>query len=209
MEPGGRRPAPRTLRALQQFINTYNIEREHLGLRTDEFASPADLRRWLVGQGLLRRNAHVRTTELSRAVEVREALRRLALAHNRMPADPAAVSILNRLARHAPLVIRFGPDGTMRLEPLAAGAVGALGRLLAAALTAQIEGAWDRLKACRRCHWAFYDRSKNRSGMWCAMSICGNRVKARTYRAHHRRAARPPASSRGSDRGGTRVTRRR
>ncbi len=186
MEPGGRRAAPRTLRPLQQFINTYNIEREHIGLRMDEFASPADLRRWLAGQGLLRRNARVRASEFRRALEVREALRRLVLAHNRGPVDPAAVTILNRLVRHAHLVIRFRRDGTMRLESDAPGVVGALGRLLAAAFTGQIEGTWDRLKACRRCRWAFYDHSKNRSGAWCVMSICGNRVKAQTYRALHR-----------------------
>ena len=186
MEPGGRRPAPRTLRTLQQFINTYNIEREHIGLRTDEFVSPADLRRWLVEQGLLRRNTRVRKSELTEALEVREAFRQLALAHNNMPPDPRAVTILNRLARKAHLVVRVRRDGAMRVDPHAAGTVGALGRLLAAALTAQIDGTWERLKACRRCHWTFYDRSKNRSGRWCVMSICGNRVKARTYRAHHR-----------------------
>ena len=196
MEPGGRRPAPRTLRPLQEFINTYNMEREHLGLRKDEFGSPADLRRWLAERGLLRGNARVRESDRRRALEVRAALRRLMLAHNGMPAHTADVTILNGLARQARLVIRFRRDGTMRLEPVTAGAVGALGRLLAAALTAQIDGTWERLKACRRCHWAFYDHSKNRSGRWCVMSICGNRVKAQTYRAHHHGSTRGRASSR-------------
>ena len=190
MEPGGRRPAPRTLRPLQQFINTYNIERHHLGLRQDEFVSPADLRRWLVGQGLLRGETRVGESDLRRALEVREALRRLVLAHNRSPAHSSDVRILDRLARDARLVLHFRRDGTMRLEPAAAGVIGALGRLLAAALTAQFDGTWERLKACRRCHWTFYDHSKNRSGRWCVMSICGNRVKAQTYRTLHRAATR-------------------
>jgi len=196
MEPGGRRPAPRTLRPLQEFINTYNMERERLGLRRDEFESPVDLRRWLAEQGLLRGNARVRESDRRHALEVRAALRRLALAHNGTPAHSADITILNRLARQARLVIRFGRDGTMRLEPVTTGAVGALGRLLAAALRAQIDGTWGRLKACRRCHWAFYDHSKNRSGRWCVMSICGNRVKAQTYRAHRR----GPRRGRGSPR---------
>jgi len=186
MEPGGRRPAPHTLRPLQLFINTYNIERHHLGLRQDEFVSPTDLRRWLAGQGLLRVGARVSESDLSRAVEVREALRRLVLAHNRSQAHPSDVRILDRLARDARLVLHFRRDGTMRLEPAATGVTGALGRLLASALTAQFDGTWERLKACRRCHWTFYDHSKNRSGRWCVMSICGNRVKAQAYRAHHR-----------------------
>jgi predicted RNA-binding Zn ribbon-like protein len=192
-EPGGRAPAPRALRLVQQFINTYNVERSHLGLRTDEFVAPADLRRWLAAHGLLERTARVGGADLRRALEVREALRRLALAHNRVPAGGAAAAALSRLAREARLVIRFRRDGTMRLEPEAAGVVGALGRLLAAAMAAQMDGTWDRLKACRRCHWAFYDHSKNRSGRWCVMSICGNRMKAQAYRSHHRAPARGPS----------------
>jgi predicted RNA-binding Zn ribbon-like protein len=186
MEPGRRPPAPGTLRLLQQFINTYNIEREHLGLRTEEFASPADLRRWLVSHDLLARNARVGAADVRRALGVREALRRLALAHNGSPMDSAAAEVLNRLARDARLEVRLRPDGQMRLEPRAPGVVGALGRLVAAAFTAQMEGTWARLKSCRRCHWAFYDHSKNRSGRWCVMSICGNRMKARSYRSRHR-----------------------
>ena len=47
------------------------------------------------------------------------------------------------------------------------------------------EGAWERLKTCAngRCGWAFYDRSKNRSGRWCSMDVCGNRAKTRAYRS--------------------------
>lgn len=185
-EPGHRRPAPDTLRLLQQFINTYNIERHHLGLRTEEFASSADLRRWLVQHRLLPRGAAVRAAEVLRAQEAREALRRLALAHNGRAVDPDAVATLNRLARAARVAVHVGRDGRMRLESHARGVTGALGRLVAAAFTAQIDGTWPRLKACRRCHWAFYDRSKNRSGRWCAMSICGNRAKARAFRSRHR-----------------------
>jgi len=191
LEPGRREQAPGTLRLLQQFVNTYNIEREQIGLRTEEFASPADLRRWLVSHALLPRDARVRTLELKRTLEVREALRRLLLAHNGWPMDSTTVAVLNRLARDARLVVRLQRDGQMRLEPDAAGLTGALGRLLSVAFMAEIEGTWQRLKACRRCHWAFYDHSRNRSGRWCAMSICGNRTKAQAYRSRHRVKTRP------------------
>jgi predicted RNA-binding Zn ribbon-like protein len=186
MEPGRREPAPGTLRLLQQFINTYNIEREHIGLRTEEFVSPAHLRRWLARHALLPRSVRIRAFEVRRALEVREALRRLLLAHNGWPMDSTAVRVLNRLAQDARLVVRLRKDGQMRLEPDAAGLTGALGRLLAAAFMAQIEGTWPRLKACRRCQWAFYDHSRNRSGRWCVMAICGNRTKAQAYRSRHR-----------------------
>ena len=55
------------------------------------------------------------------------------------------------------------------------------------------------MKGCRQCGYAFFDRSKNRSAAWCAMSICGNRTKNRAYYRRRgasidvRRAGRSPA----------------
>ena len=46
---------------------------------------------------------------------------------------------------------------------------------------AQLTGEWSRMKGCRRCEYVFFDRSRNRSAAWCAMSICGNRTKNRAY----------------------------
>jgi predicted RNA-binding Zn ribbon-like protein len=59
----------------------------------------------------------------------------------------------------------------------------AVGAVLAAAYAGIAEGTWPRLKACRNCHWAFYDTSKNRSGTWCSMQLCGNRLKTRRFRS--------------------------
>jgi len=64
----------------------------------------------------------------------------------------------------------------------ATGVDGAVASLLAVLHEAQLVGTWDRMKACRRCEYLFYDRSKNRSAAWCAMAICGNRTKNRSYR---------------------------
>ena len=46
---------------------------------------------------------------------------------------------------------------------------------------------WKRLKGCRdeNCRVAFYDKSRNRSRAWCSMEVCGNREKARSFRARH------------------------
>jgi predicted RNA-binding Zn ribbon-like protein len=59
----------------------------------------------------------------------------------------------------------------------------ALGTVLAITALARIEGTWMRLKACtgRNCGWVFYDHSKNQSARWCAMKVCGDREKARSY----------------------------
>ena len=44
------------------------------------------------------------------------------------------------------------------------------------------------LRACEKpdCRWLFLDTSKNRSRRWCDMKICGNRMKARRFKAQHR-----------------------
>jgi hypothetical protein len=57
-------------------------------------------------------------------------------------------------------------------------------------LELSIAGESDRLHRCQSddCRWVFFDRSRNRSKVWCDMSGCGSRAKARAYRA--RRSAR-------------------
>ena len=44
------------------------------------------------------------------------------------------------------------------------------------------------IRACEKpdCRWLFLDTSKNHSRRWCDMKICGNRMKARRYKAQHR-----------------------
>ena len=63
---------------------------------------------------------------------------------------------------------------------------GALGTIVAAAVEAMVDGHWNRLKACRNCGFAFYDYSRNRAATWCSMTLCGNRLKTRGYRARRR-----------------------
>lgn len=40
---------------------------------------------------------------------------------------------------------------------------------------------WRRVRICRNCDWLFVDRSRNGSRLWCDMSVCGNRQKARRH----------------------------
>ena len=45
----------------------------------------------------------------------------------------------------------------------------------------------QRLRACDSpdCHWLFLDTSKNHTRRWCDMKLCGNRMKARRFKAQH------------------------
>ena len=52
-------------------------------------------------------------------------------------------------------------------------------------LLAQQTGAWSRLKLCREsgCRSAFYDTSRNGSGVWHNVRSCGNIANLQTSRA--------------------------
>jgi predicted RNA-binding Zn ribbon-like protein len=45
-----------------------------------------------------------------------------------------------------------------------------------------------RVRACDNleCRWLFMDTSKNHTRRWCDMKICGNRMKARRFKALHK-----------------------
>jgi predicted RNA-binding Zn ribbon-like protein len=171
---------PHRLDLVIDFVNTLDAEEE-----TDALATPAGLRRWLSEKDLLEPAARsLGEAERLRAIELREALRDLLLEHNGGPAGTRAVQVLEDVARGGELGVHFAVDGSAELGPGRRGFAGALATLLVPVAEASRDGSWQRVKACRAgdCLWAFYDRSRNRSGVWCNMAVCGNRAKVRAYR---------------------------
>ena len=140
--------------------------------RTTTSPAPAALRGWLAESRLAVDDAAVGEPLLLRMIDVREGLRGLALANNGVPAD------LRTLA--GVVEVRLTPTG-----PVFAG--DPPGLLLGLAAAAMLDGTWPRLKACPGddCGWAFYDASRNRTGRWCSMAVCGSRAKARAYYRRH------------------------
>jgi predicted RNA-binding Zn ribbon-like protein len=61
------------------------------------------------------------------------------------------------------------------------GNLGALASISAMSLLAVVKT--GRAKVCPNCDWLFLDKSKNQSRLWCDMSVCGNRNKARLHYA--------------------------
>jgi predicted RNA-binding Zn ribbon-like protein len=179
------KPAPGELEVLRRFVNTHEIDE-----RTDAIETPEGLRDWLAERGLIGRTERLAEDDVRQARSVREAIRSLLLTNNGFELDPHAVETLNNAARTAEVVVAFGDAGTPHLSPVRPGFQGALGRLLGVAFKSMAEGTWPRLKACAAhdCEFAFYDASKNHSGTWCDMKTCGNRAKARSYRARQRPA---------------------
>jgi predicted RNA-binding Zn ribbon-like protein len=172
--------APGELELVRSFVNTLDLEEG-----TDELSEPAGLAAWLAGHELAAHGLNPSATDLGHAVELREALRAVLLSHNGPGVDVADASLaLDDAVCRARVRMRFDEDGTAVLEPEASGVNGALGRLLVIVQMSIAAGTWARLKACRdhSCEWGFYDHTKNRSGTWCTMDVCGNRAKARAYR---------------------------
>jgi len=170
---------------VQLFVNTRDVDE-----RTDELADSGAASAWLGAHGLAGAGERpLRRPDVERLLEVREALRELLLANNGEPATlERARHVVNRAASRAALVVSLDHDGRVLLQPAAGTTVDrALAVILGDVYTAMHEGTWPRLKACREgtCQWAFYDHSKNRSGAWCSMAVCGNRAKARTFRLRH------------------------
>ena len=162
--------APGRLELVRRFANTLDVEHGREVLH-----STAQLRKLLLELGLIDRGTRVTGADLERAHELRDTLRHLALANNGIATDAAL---------EATLTVRVDDrDGV--LEPAERDVEGAFADLTGIVYTAMADGSWTRLKACRRdvCRWLFYDRSRNRSAVWCQMSVCGNRTKTKAYRA--------------------------
>src|SRR5690242_11850538 len=174
-----RETATGDLGLVQEFVNTVDLQ-DGPELLPDENA----LRDWLVGHGLMAAGSPVDAADFRHALAVREAMRGVVGGNSGMPVYPVDLATLNEAATASGLRVRFGRGGRARLEPDAAGVVGALGRLVVSLYAAMQDEDWERLKLCGAdtCRWVFFDRSKNHSSRWCSMASCGNRAKARRFR---------------------------
>ncbi len=176
--------APGALELVRGFVNSLDADDPE----RDPFVTAEGARKWLTEHGL---NAAVDDDAQRASIRaLREALRAELLAHTGAEDGRAT---WERLATHLDgtgLQVTFDSARSMTLEPPAA--VDAV-MSLRAAIASRVYDAvrsdrWRRLKACRKesCLFAFYDRSKNGSGTWCDMAVCGNRAKAQRRRTRER-----------------------
>lgn len=179
-------PAPGDLELVRSFVSLHEHE---AGSLDSQPPSLGFVERWLRSNRLIDDDEPAVQDDLAWTAGVLEDLRVRVFQNGGRPADPAAVERLNAAAREAGLEVQFGNGGRSRFEARAKGVRGAIGRLLAIAFLAELDGTWVNFKECESptCRAVFYDRSKNRSGKWCSMQSCGNRAKVRAFR--ERRAA--------------------
>jgi predicted RNA-binding Zn ribbon-like protein len=174
---------PHNLDLVIDFVNTRDVEAD-----TDELDGPAQLTAWLADHGLLADpEAALGPAQLTQAVDLREALRAVLRGHTGDEVEASARARLEQIAERGQLSVSFAADGGTRIAPRAGGYDGAVAQLLVPVAHASLDGTWRRVKACDAddCQWAFYDKSRNRSGRWCDMAVCGNRTKVRSYRSKH------------------------
>ena len=178
-------PAPGDLELVRGFLSLH----DHVaGTRDPLPPSSGTIVWWLRQRCLLASDEVPAEAELRWAAQTLEALRSRVAENMGAPADADAIRALDRAARETELSLDFGGK-TLRPETL--GVRGAVGRILAIAFLAELDGSWSRFKGCSSptCRAVFWDRSKNRSGRWCTMRDCGNRAKVRAYRERERATA--------------------
>jgi predicted RNA-binding Zn ribbon-like protein len=187
-QPAGRPPAPGRLAFVQALLNTFwDLD----GDGSEAWSTPGAYGAWLRARGF--DGAAASAGDLDRALALREALRALCRANHDDGEAPAAVASLDRIAHAVAPAAGLAPSlRTGALDPAGDGPDAACALALGIVFAARADGTFARLKACPHAHcgWAFYDGSRNRSGQWCSMRICGNRTKGEAFR--RRSSARRP-----------------
>ncbi len=179
-----RKPAPMPLLLVQAFLNTRCLEGD-----TDLLSDPDTARPWLVDTQLLPRTATVTNAELEVARSIRESIRRLLSFGCGETHGTFALRPLRELTNAHRACLTVDDQGKLRLvNPCHNDLSDGLFDLLLIMRDAQEHGSWSRLKVCNNaeCRWVFYDRSRNQQGHWCDMTVCGNRLKNRAFRARRR-----------------------
>ncbi len=178
-------PAPGDLELVRAFLSLHDHEP---GNEASLPPNTATIQQWLRDAELLEPGTATDAADLRWAGEVRLALRAMVQETMGNPRDPNAVAFVDRATAEVGLAPRFGVEG---LVPAVGGVRGAIGTVLGVAFLAQLDGSWALFKLCASptCRSVFYDRSKNRSGKWCLMSVCGNRAKVRAFRERERTKA--------------------
>ena len=184
-------PPDAAIAALESLLNTADRYND-----TDALAEVGAGGRRLRSAGLLTVEDDLDAAGLRTVREVREDLRQLAAANTEQrPPPPSLVDAVDRRlgVGRLRLDLRAGERLEAVLHPAASQpALDSVLAVIAAAVYDTVRAdVWARVKACANddCQWAFYDRSRSRTGRWCDMRACGNLLKARAYRRRRQDAA--------------------
>jgi predicted RNA-binding Zn ribbon-like protein len=181
---------------LYDFANSLDLRHfTHNNVRHvqgDDLAGPRDLAAWMSERGLAKSDAKIAAPMFDAAIALRTNLRAY------LQCDPIersktkdVVRSLNLVVEQFPLIAEISNDGGMKLRPARNDALAGLSAIVAELHNGSANGALSRLKMCAsdECRRVFFDRSKPGSRRWCVSTLCGNRMKTRTYRQRHQTEA--------------------
>ena len=173
--------APGGLALVQGLLNTRSTASGFPDLLDDESTAEAWLNQGLREWGELAGSDPIDQTVSQRGlVELRELRARV---RSYVQGERAGVHI------DEPISVVSNEDGTLRTQPTGSGIRWVESAVWGAVLMAQDRDTLRRLKLCRNelCGSAFYDRSKNNSGVWHDVHVCGNAANLRASRARRKR----------------------
>ncbi len=172
------------------FVGTVS---ERTTARLEHLTAPAGLGAWLVDAGVVDEQPRATADDLAAAILLREALYALLRAATDEAGDLEDGALLARDALAVVNDAAAGPAITVALTPggrvLRTGDVtAALAHIARAGV--ELIGGPDRARlrwcADATCTHPFLDRSRAGRRRWCGMAGCGDRAKARAYRARRR-----------------------
>lgn len=180
------RPAPPGLALVQDLLNSRAIQQygaDLLANRDDAEAwANQAAARWAHDRGATPVRISLPAADLRALRDLRASLDHLVAGSATAEVEPTPTPT------PTPATLTPARDGTVRLTPTGTG-----WRWLASALwietfRAQQDGTWARLKLCRNpgCRSAFYDSSRNNSGVWHDVRTCGNVANLRAARERKR-----------------------
>jgi predicted RNA-binding Zn ribbon-like protein len=171
------------------FVGTLKARRNPVPLET--LTAPGKLESWYREAGVVAgREVTCTAGDVPNAVTVREAIYTLVFARlNELPYDEHAAEIVNAAARIPAAVPQLVHHGH-RIEATAEQALSSVARDAIAILGGSDA---ELLKECGRpeCTQVYLDRSRGGRREWCAMETCGNKMKAKAYRARKKDQTRP------------------
>lgn len=187
---------PDELANLYDFANSLDVRHfTHHGVQHVQGGElgggPRELSAWMSQRGLLFTSAKITPAMFETALQLRASVRCY------LEFDPVArrknqdaVRSLNKAMHLFPLVAQARNEGGMALQAARGDALAGLSLVVAELYDGSVRGTLDRLKMCaaEECRRVFFDRSKPATRRWCMSTLCGNRMKTRTYRERHRGA---------------------
>jgi predicted RNA-binding Zn ribbon-like protein len=183
----GVREAPAGLALVQDLLNT----RATMHYGADLLLTADDAQRWLTEaittwsrvSGLPAPTLLISSSDLRSLRRLRTTFENVILAAGKEPAFDGALPPAD-----VPVSLVPDADGWVRMVPTGRGTRWLASAMWAEALLAQQAGLWPRLKLCHNvdCRAAFFDTSRNNSGVWHDVSTCGNTANLRAFRERKR-----------------------